>query len=247
MIRVATLNCRNTADRWRERSSLLIDQLVELAPDVIGLQELRHFPSQAGWIAREAGSRARVPLWLHTTYKSGLLWFWEGIAILSRLPIVERDARKLPGDHRVANLARLRLPDGGVLDFYNTHLAARGAEVREAQVNVLLDWMATRPGTPQVLVGDFNDTPDSTSIGVVRRSLRSAYAAVHGEEPPRTGPTPLRPSGDPSQGKVLDYIFVNDRVEVHDGWLAFDRPGVGDPTLYPSDHFGLAATLTLRP
>jgi endonuclease/exonuclease/phosphatase family metal-dependent hydrolase len=46
---------------------------------------------------------------------------------------------------------------------------------------------------------------------------------------------------------VLDYIFVNDRVEVHDGWLAFDRPGVGDPTLYPSDHFGLAATLTLRP
>jgi hypothetical protein len=27
--------------------------------------------------------------------------------------------------------------------------------------------------------------------------------------------------------------------------VVFDRPAVGDPTLYPSDHFGLVASITV--
>jgi endonuclease/exonuclease/phosphatase family metal-dependent hydrolase len=244
-IRVATLNCRNTADNWRKRSRLLIDQLVELDPDVIGLQELRHFPSQGGWIAREAGWRARQPLWLYPAYKTGLWWFWEGIAILTRFPILERETLKLAGQNRVANFTRVRLPAGGVLDFYNTHLTSAGAETKKAQAKAILEWMASRPGTPQVLVGDFNAAPSSPAIRFVLESLRSAHAVAYGTEPPRTVPTPLRRTADPSHGVVMDYILVNDRVAVQDAWLTFDRPAPGDPQLYPSDHFGVAATLTV--
>ena len=44
---------------------------------------------------------------------------------------------------------------------------------------------------------------------------------------------------------MLDYVFVNDRVAVHDAWLAFDRPSPADPGLYPSDHLGVAASVSL--
>ncbi len=241
------MNCRNAVDGWPKRARLLVDQLVELAPDVIGLQELRHFfPSQAKWIAGQVGLRTGEAHWLHTTYKSGLWWLWEGIGILSRLPIVERDDLLLAGDNRVANFARLRLADGRLLDVYNTHLAREGADVRKAQVQTILQWMGRRPGTPQVLVGDFNATPSAQSIRLACQSLCSAFMAANGAEPARTVPTPLRRVADPSWGVVLDYIFVNDAVDVHEAKVTFDKPAADDPRLYPSDHFGLVASITIR-
>ena len=246
-VRVATLNCRNAVDGWPKRRRLLMDQLIELNPHVIGLQELRHFlPAQASWIAREVGRRTGQAYWLHDTYKTGLWWLWEGIAILSQLPILERDSLGLDGDNRVANFARLRLPAGGLLDVYNTHLAARGAEVRRAQVEAILAWMTRRPGTAQILLGDFNAAPSAASIRFACQTLRSAYAEANGSEPERTVPTPLRRVADWSRGVVLDYIFVNDAVEVRDARVTFDRPAAGDVRLYASDHFGLAATVSVR-
>jgi hypothetical protein len=44
--------------------------------------------------------------------------------------------------------------------------------------------------------------------------------------------------GDP---RCLDYIWVRGAVTVEEARLFADRPAVGDPTLYPSDHFGIAA------
>ena len=243
-VRIATLNCRNTTDRWSERAPLLVDQLVELRPDVIGLQEVRHFPSQAAWIARDVGVRTQAAHWLHTTYKTGHLWFWEGIAILTRLPILERGSLTLEGDNRVANCVRVQLPGGGALDFYNTHLGASRAAHR-AQAQRVLDWMASRAGVPQVLVGDFNVTPRNPIYQLVSESLRSAYATVHGEEPERTVPTPLRRPGPvASRGLTLDYLFVSPGVHVESAWLTFDRSAPGDPHLYASDHYGLAADIS---
>jgi hypothetical protein len=39
---------------------------------------------------------------------------------------------------------------------------------------------------------------------------------------------------------------VRGAIAVVTGRLAFDRPAVGDPGLYPSDHLGLSARLTIR-
>ena len=58
-VRIATLNVRNTADGWRRRRELLVRQLLELDPDVIGLQELRSIPDQAASIARQAKRRTQ--------------------------------------------------------------------------------------------------------------------------------------------------------------------------------------------
>ena len=44
---------------------------------------------------------------------------------------------------------------------------------------------------------------------------------------------------------TLDYLFVDPATRVVDCHLILDRPHPDDPTLYASDHFGLAATLEL--
>jgi endonuclease/exonuclease/phosphatase family metal-dependent hydrolase len=241
--RVVTINCRNTVDNWRGRRDLLLDQLSELDASVVGLQELRHFlPNQGHWIAQQVGTRTGAAYWLHPTWKTGLLWFWEGTAILTRLPIVERGSLKLEGQNRVAGFVRVRAPGGELLDFYNTHLASHSETVRLSQTKQIMAWMATRPGIAAVLVGDLNTIPNQPSLDVVRQSMRSVYDVL--ERPPEpTVPTPLRL--EPSKQAVLDYIFVNDQVEVHDVAVAFKAVIPGDRPLAASDHYGLVATISV--
>lgn len=46
---------------------------------------------------------------------------------------------------------------------------------------------------------------------------------------------------------MIDYVLVDEHVEVVDAWLTFDEASSTDPTLVASDHFGVAATVTVRP
>ncbi len=233
---MATLNVRNTADRWPERAPLLVEQLVALDPDVIALQEVRRFPDQARRIAREAARGG--PTWeTRKAYKTGVKRLWEGIAVLSRLPVTGHSRLRLPGQSRVALRTTVETPAGLAVDVYATHLADGDEAVRTAQARRLLAWMDQRRDMPQVLVGDFNSRPGSAPVRALTRHLRSAYAVAHGSEPPRTV------HGD----GVLDYMFVNERVAVLDAWIAFDRPAPADASLLPSDHLGLAATLSVLP
>jgi endonuclease/exonuclease/phosphatase family metal-dependent hydrolase len=232
---VATLNVRNTADHWSRRAPLLVSQLATLDPDVIGLQEVRRFPGQARRIAREAdGGRGYE---VRAAYKTGWKRWWEGIAVLSRIPVTDRARLPLAGDARVAERVTLELPGGQALDLYNTHLADGDRQMRTDQARRLLAWMDERPDVPHVLVGDMNSGPGTAPMQVLTGRLRSAYALVHGSEPPRTVPS----------GAVLDYILVSDRITVLDAWVTFDVPSADDPELLPSDHFGLAASLSLAP
>ena len=240
-MRIATLNLRNTADRWCARRSLLVRQLVDLAPDVIGVQEVRTVPNQARWIAGAAERRSggRLKYRCYGRPKLGPWGLWEGIAVLTRVPVTATAWIGLGSQARVAQRLTVRLPDGRLLDVYNTHLGLGGEAVRTAQAGLILDWMDTRFPVPAVLVGDLNARPGSPTIELLSSRLRWA----HREDRRPTVPTPLRQgwSGDAS---VLDYVFVNDLVAVEDASRVFDEADPADPTLYASDHYGLAATIT---
>ncbi|MDP8938486.1 MAG: endonuclease/exonuclease/phosphatase family protein [Actinomycetota bacterium] len=247
-LRVATLNVRNTADRWRRRLPLLVRQLVELDPHVMGLQELRSTPDQAATIRRAAARRTagRLRYEVHRTYKTGLWGFWEGIGTFTTLPIVDRGSLAVGGQSRVAQRVTVRLPAGGVVEVYNTHLASGDEALRTAQAGRILEWMRAQPPAPQVLVGDLNAGPGSPPVELLRGHLRSAYAAVHGREPSRTVPTPLR-AGATGPGHVLDHILVTEHLEVHDARVVFDQSDPDDEHLAASDHYGLVATVSVRP
>lgn len=244
-LRIATLNVRNTADRWRARRQLVVAQLAELRPDVIGLQELRRWPNQASWITKRLNEslRAGPPYQYHSTGKTGLWGLWEGIAVLTRLPIVERGSLDLRGEHRAANWVRVRLVNGAILEVHNTHLSSGDQALRDRQARLLLDHIATRGEVPKLLVGDLNAGPASSTLRLLGEQLRSAYALLHENEPARTWPTLLRPCV--ATGSVIDYVLVDDHVEVVDAWLTFDRAASADPGLFPSDHFGIAATVSI--
>ena len=249
-LRIATLNLRNTSDRWEERAPLLIDQFVALAPDVIGLQEVRVPADQGRWIVDQVNQRlAPERRYEHyfQTNKTGLQGRWEGIAIVSRLPIIAEDRLDLQGGHRVAQRVRVEL-DGATLDVYNTHLhhEADAHELREAQARLILDWMEPESYLPQVLVGDMNAKPWEPATKLLRSRLRSAYEAVHGREPERTSPAPLSEHWDAVEGHVIDYIFVNELIEVLDARVTFDRVDPHDARLSASDHYGLAADISVR-
>ena len=246
-LRIGTLNVRNTADRWRGRRDLLVAQLANVRPDVIGLQELRRWPSQIRWITRRLNHLLRLepPYRYHVTGKAGLWGLWEGIAVLTRLPMVERGSLDLEGEYRVLNWVRVRLPGGAVLEVHNAHLSSRDEELRDKQARLIIDHLATRGEIPTLLVGDLNAGPASSTLRVMGQRLRSAYALANGAEPARTWPSAL-PAGV-GNGRVIDYILVDDHLEVVDAWLTFDRSASTDPTLFPSDHFGIAATIRVRP
>lgn len=246
---VGTLNLRNTADRWTERWPMMRDQLIALQPDVLGLQELRRLSRQGAMLVDSSNSRRHDmihPYRLYPTYKTGIRRFWEGVAVLTRFPVRSKADLNLRTGNRVAQLVTIALPANVELDFYNTHLdhAPGNDELRLEQAERLLAWIDEQQRRPSVLVGDFNSQPDDPAVIAIRRRFRSAYAVIHGAEPPLTVPTPLSRNWGKEE-KVLDYIFVSEQIHVHDAWVTFDD--VDEAKRFAaSDHFGLAARISLN-
>jgi endonuclease/exonuclease/phosphatase family metal-dependent hydrolase len=261
-VRVATVNILNDLSRWHERRSLLAEGLAALSLDLIALQEVTD-PLGAGtahWLADALGGYE-----VFVCPKSGWGRRWEGVAVLSRLPVVRHEILDLRSQQRTAQLVEVRIGACPVV-LVNGHLywppGVHGARVR--QVERLVTWVrAVAPGVPAVVCGDFNATPGSRAITLMKERFASAHETAHGCEPGYTCPTPLvcggkvrgpvtrgllrlfsNTPGEPWRG-TLDYIFVNPGIEVLGCDLILDRPSPQDPTLYASDHFGLAATLAL--
>ena len=97
-------------------------------------------------------------------------------------------------------------------------------------------------------MGDFNADPAEPGPGRLRAAgFRSAYAEANGAEPAVTWPSGLQApamdtDGDP---ECLDYVWVRGVARVDSARLVFDRPAPDDPTLYPSDHLGIATVLEI--
>ncbi len=253
---VATLNLRKGEARWGERAPFLLEQLAELSPDVIGFQEVDLRLDQGNWICRRLNDllEGRGPEYrIHHMANPRDRVAIEGLAIMTRLEPVEHEGFDYLIRNRVAHRVRFDLGDGARFDFYNTHLHHEqdpaGNAIREEQVRRLLPWIARHSrGVPYAVGGDFNAFPMTSPVKMIKKRLRSAHEAAHGDEPDDTIWTPLRTAEvgwRPSIGMVVDYIFVSHGVRVKDAWTAFDRAHPKDETLSASDHYGVVATLAI--
>ena len=240
---VATLNLRNIADRWSERIPLLLADMAALQPDLIGLQECVFAVQQDRLLGAAAAGR----------YESRRGWAGRpeyGNAVLGKTPLALGEGQRLELDHnRSALRVPVSLPSGATLDFVVTHLHHLVADeaVREAQARALASWLADIEGA-LVVVGDFNAEPTEPTYRVMLDArFRSAHAEANGAEPAATWPSGIKAPGMDEDGEpgCLDYIWVRGPITVEACHLAFDRPAVDDPTLYPSDHLGLSARLNV--
>ncbi len=254
-VTVATLNLRNRQDRWLARRELIVAQLIDARPDLLSLQEVYMPIGQARWLRHQINARlsgsTRGPYQLVQARKRHWIkGYLEGVAILSRLPIVSSDVLGLGYDGRVALRANLELPSGATVDFVAVHLhhVPHDRQARLEQVMRLTGWLSARAAAPfQVLAGDFNETPDGPAIRQMKQTYRSAFSEARGHEPLATFPTALRGDAVDWAG-CLDYIFVSPPVHrVLDARLFCHQPDERDDTLYPSDHVGLIATVAFEP
>lgn len=242
-LHVATLNIRNLADRWPERLPLLLADMAALQPDLLGLQEVI-YPMQQDRVIGSAGEG-----------RYGVLRGWAGRpeygnSLLVREPLAAAPVERLDlGLGRSALRATVRLDGGSDLQIVVTHLhhEVDGANERDQQAAQLLEWLDAAPVTQtQVVVGDFNAIPTERASERMRAAgYRSAYAEANGSDPAVTWPSGIQAPGMDTDGEpsCLDYIWVRGDVRVASARLVFDRPDPDDPTLYPSDHFGLSAHL----
>lgn len=255
---VATINILNDLALWPERRELLRTGLAELQADFICIQEANLKEKTAEWLAREMGYSAFIcpePL----TWGSN-----EGIAILSRTQAYSYHTFDLGSQGRVAQAAFIAHGDQGFV-LANSHLFWHPGDSLERlqQVVRLKDWLVRLGGKiPMVVCGDFNGSPGSSAVRFMLQSFKSAYAVANGREPDYTCPTPLpKPwkaylelalrtilTWEPWHIRLgwrntLDYIFVTPGWQVRECRLILNQPAPHNPSLYPSDHFGLFAVL----
>lgn len=236
-LRVATFNIWHDSGDWPARLPLLVQALREADADVIALQEVLEntktdLPNQAETIARLLGGYsvhffAVEPADAPKRY---------GNAILSRLPMVAEAGKRLEplNDYRTALRVRVLVRDRPI-DMVVTHLAwqADAGAVRARQVADLMAWLP-QEDVPLVIMGDFNaPLADPGLAALTSPRFESAL-------PPGATSSTLNPAKGHDE-RVIDHIFVERR------WFTpiaaeriGDRPVGGE---YPSDHFGVAATL----
>jgi endonuclease/exonuclease/phosphatase family metal-dependent hydrolase len=250
-ISVATINLRNRQDRWLKRRELLVAQLLDVQPDLVSLQEIYRPISQGSWLKNQLNTRlsgsSKHPYQLVQKRKHHPIHgYFEGIGVLSKLPVLAQDAVSLGYGGRVALRVNVELPSRESLDFVAVHLhhIAHDRQARVEQVMRLSGWLNDRNPVPlQVIAGDFNELPDGLAIKQMKQVYRSAFVEAWGHEPLATFPTALiQPLFDWSG--CLDYVFISKGVgEVLESLIFCDKPAADDPTLYPSDHVGLLVAL----
>jgi endonuclease/exonuclease/phosphatase family metal-dependent hydrolase len=244
-VKVATLNLFNRMGAWESRSPLVVDQLEELAPDVIGLQEVDLMIDQGMEISRAINRRlGQQPHYRikHATSPGPRASIF-GIATLARIECVEHEVLDLMTHERMSQRMVYEI-DGSRFAFVNNHLhhPPEDAAARIEQAEYLLRWLDRHEGLPTIVSGDFNSYTGEPVVDLMKSRFRSAFEVIHGREPELTWPTPVN-TYDNSPPGALDYIYVSPEFTVVEAGLAFDKPSADNPDLFPSDHIGLYATL----
>lgn len=236
---LATFNIWHNQGDWAARLPLIIEALRAQDADVIALEEVLqdpavNLPNQAQTLAEALGYR-----WVFSSADAETQPRRYGNALLTRLPILATDWKKLEplDDYRTA--LRLRVDLGGrPVDVVVTHLAWQddAGPVRARQIADLLAWLPD-DGTPLVVMGDFNAPQEDSGLSVLTGP--DYFSAL----PRGAAVTTLNPAkGHPN--RVIDHIFARaaDFAPVNARVFATEASG-GE---YASDHFGVSARIRLQ-
>ena len=170
-VRVATYNVHaGIGLDHRYDASRIADVIDELAPDVIGLQEVRadHDGDLFAYLTdRFGGDAVEGP----TTFGSDDRY---GNLLLSRWPIVDFDVVDLAYPKREPRNAVQAVIDGpsGIFRVIATHFGLSRRE-RWIQAQLIASLIRQHDGSPLLVVGDFNDWPPLSRAGA---AIRGALA-----------------------------------------------------------------------
>ena len=247
-LRVMAFNVRvpvdaDGPDRWEARRDLLVDTIRDARPDVMATQEL--VTSQGEYIVTALPGYAWFGRGRRGTQGDagdehmGVFYRRDALRLAGSGDFWLSDTPEISGSISWGNLfPRMvtwglfeRVADGRRFYLLDTHLPYRDedgpARVRSAQA--ILHWLSTLPADiPVILVGDFNDTPDSETYRTLVAGLQDAWW----EAPVRDGPEGTFHGFKDVPGKRIDWILHRGLRPVRASTLT-----VHDDGRYPSDHF----------
>ncbi len=149
--------------------------LEALTPDIVGLQEVDDMATRSGGVPEAAHLGRR--LGLHDAF--GRFMDFQGgaygLAILTRYPIRTTQSVRLPdgNEPRVALAVEVDGPTGP-LTIVNVHFDwVRDDGFRFAQAAVVAKFLDTLK-TPYILLGDFNDVPESRTLALFKARATEA-------------------------------------------------------------------------
>lgn len=246
---------------WENRKETLIDVIKEDDPLLLGVQEALWFQMEYldeslecyKWvgIGRDDGKEAGEVMAIF--YKEDALELLDsGTFWLSQTP--EKPGRGWDAAcNRTVTWTKFRCKKSDhEFVFCNTHLDHVGTIARKKGAELLMEraWELTEHGKlPLFVTGDFNVTKDS-----------EAYATVtsgHGDIPGLVDANVVAKERDIAQpytfhgwgrvpaenGVVIDYVFVNDKVDVEKFKI---NPVKHSDGRYASDHVSVVATLSFK-
>ena len=284
-LRAVTINFWGLEAPLDRRLDLAETQLRELDLDVVAMQEVRPLHGHGVGVGVGDGGRTTADLlagrlgmtaayhvavaWPEHAFGIGTPAGQEGLAILSRLPILDRRATELPEarptDTRILLSAQIET-EAGPMWFHTTHLHYRldDGVAREKQV-VAIDAAIRGVGRepddlPQILCGDFNAPPDADEIRFLRglttldgrrTHFQDAWLRVHGAAPGLTWSSQnpqTRPLRSLDIDRRIDYLFVttrrvDGRGTVLDARVVLDQRDADG--VAASDHFGVLAEVQI--
>jgi endonuclease/exonuclease/phosphatase family metal-dependent hydrolase len=239
-----TYNVLGDAAAKAERFPRLLDILREADADVVALQEVRPWSLELLW--NEPWVRERY----EGTTAAGEPFVARGLYILSKLPFEDVAWKLLPGSQlRMVLVARLRV-DGRSLAVGDVHLESplRSSRTRATQLAAVFPML--EGADDAVILGDFNfgdgEEPETSCLDERYADLWIALRpGGHGftwniEKSPMARAGSFR--GEAS--RRLDRILLrSSHWRPKSVRIVGDEPVTADGKVFPSDHFGLVATL----
>ncbi len=264
-LKVMTYNIWNYNEPWPQRRRMIVENILETDPDIVGLQELRddrNFNSLGHHQAKQIADRTGLdyqfqPAMVYSRTPRKV----EGVGILSRYPIestayleLTRDPQDEKDVHqRIVFNGTLNLPAGD-LHFFVTHFSL-SPKMRPRNAVELLRFLSSfNSHLPKLVVGDFNCVPQDTPIRILTGREKLDNQTVMGnlvdtwEEAPVRNRRTIKEDDKTHEEGRIDFIFTSPSP-----WTRTDVGEVSlidgqDPSgIKASDHAAVTSTLYLAP
>ena len=178
---VLNLHCYQESNQ-DEKLTTIAQAINELDADIICLQEVAEYwrDGEGDWESNTAkiiNDRLPKPFYLHTDWSHlGFDKYREGVAILSRYPLINLQAKYVSDSHDIYSIhsrkvvfAQAYIPYIGLINVFSAHLSWV-EDGFEGQFKQLDEWAAdnhTNDVIATLLCGDFNVTAGSEGYGLV--------------------------------------------------------------------------------
>jgi len=182
-LKILTYNIWNLNEPYYVRLNLLVDKIKTLNPDIIALQEVRltnyDYPNnyknnkKHGFQIEDFAKE--LPEYQYTyhpsmTYFTEYFYTQEGIAILSRYPIIDYSTKDLSrnfsdraDEHQRSVLHALIKGPAGLINIFSTHFSL-SESARKRNLVELAEFVSTNSkGYPNIILGDFNSEGNTSA------------------------------------------------------------------------------------